>query len=45
MTIAENGISSETPSEPWSCSARAATSWNTLGIAALTAEMSLRTRL
>ena len=45
MTMAENGISFDTPSEPWICSARAATSWNTLGMAAFTAEMSVRTRL
>ena len=43
-TIAPNGISSETPSEPWTCSARDATSWSTWGIAAFTAEMSARTR-
>ena len=45
MTMAAKGISSDTPSEPWICNARDATSWNTLGMVAFTAEMSLRTRL
>jgi len=45
ISISENGISFETPSDACTWSARAAASWNTRGISALIAEMSFRTSL